>query len=233
MSFVGNLYQKAGIDCGDNKAFDLKQAGGANSGALLLGAGTATSQALTATADKKFVSIYTKSTATSGDSRCVYLRHYIAGAGGSGDCLRAYATIEVASAAGASGAHISLDFGATTYSITGLGVACRTTLHVPNGIIPGGGTYAALQAEIYMDGTSADPRTATEFSLFRMCIAGGNATSRAKVLNLMALSGIPADSGGGQMYSPGTSMGTVTGTLRILIDGAIRYLPVYSHEGHS
>lgn len=233
MSFIGNLYLKAGIDARPDKALDLKQCGGANSGALLLGAGTSSNKATTSTADKKFVSLYTNSSATSGDSRGIYVRHYLSGAGGSGEALRAYTTVNVASVATAHGAHISLDMGATTYSITGQGIACRCTLHVPNAAMVAGGTYAALQAEIYLDGTSSDPRTTTQFSIMRFIIDGGNAAAQAKVLNLMSLVNIPADSGGGQMFSPGTSMGTVTGTLRILIDGAIRYIPVYSHEGHA
>jgi hypothetical protein len=233
MSFIGNLYLKAGIDAGFDKGMDFKRCGGANSGALLFGAGTSASPAATATADKKFVSLFTNSTATSGDSRNTYLRHYLSGAAGAGEALRAFTTINAVGVANAHGAHISLNLGAATYSVTGQGIGLRATLHVPNAAMVAHGTYAALQAEVYLDGTSSDPRTTTEFSLLRLIIDGGNAAAQAKVLNLMSLVNIPAGSGGGQMYSPGTSMGTVEGTLRILVNGVAKYIPVYGHEGHS
>lgn len=232
MSFIGTLL-KAGLDVGPDKAVDFKQKGGANSGALLAGAGNSTTKATNSTAGKNFLSFYLNHSNTSGDNRGLYLRTYFSGAGGSGDGARIFTTVNAVGVANATGAHISLNLGATTYSVTGQAIACRATLHVPNAALVAGGTYAALQAEVYLDGTSADPRTATQFSLLRLIIDGGNAAAQAKVLNLMSLVNIPADSGGGQMYSPGTSMGTVTGTLRILLNGNAMYIPVYSHEGHA
>jgi len=233
MSFVGDLMNKASIDVGAGKCIDLKQKGGANSGALLMGIGTSSSKASNSTASKNFLSFYLNHSNTSGDNRGMYLRTYFSGAAGSGDCARIFATINAVGVANVTGAHISLNLAANTYSITGQAIACRATLHVPNAALVAGGTYAALQAEVYLDGTSSDPRTATQFSLMRLIIDGGNAAAQAKVLNLMSLVNIPADSGGAQMYSPGTSMGTVEGTLRILLNGTAKFIPVYGHEGHS
>src|SRR5512133_975947 len=76
--------------------------------ACLIGAGTSTTPAKTATANKNFLGFWTKSTATSGDSRGLYLRHYISGAGGSGEAARIYTTVNNVAGSTAHGANISL-----------------------------------------------------------------------------------------------------------------------------
>ncbi len=100
------------------------------SAAVVLGGGTSAAPIKTATADKNFLGFWTQSDATSGDSRGAYLRHYINGAG-SGEALRAYATVNYAGAAAVggtvNGAHVTLSVnsGAT---ISGQGSAARFTL---------------------------------------------------------------------------------------------------------
>lgn len=130
-------------------------------------------------ADTKFVSIYTDCGATSGDSRGLYLRHYLTGAGGGGESARLFTTVDNVIAATAHGAHISLNFN-TTGKLTGLGVAARATLHIPNQAMAGGGHYAAIQAEVYSDGSSSDPAGMQALSLFRV-VNGGDATGGADV----------------------------------------------------
>ncbi len=103
---------------------------GAATAALIAGAGTSGTACTTATADKNFLGFWTTSTAATGDSRGVYLRHYIAGTG-SGEALRAFGTATVANAATggtANGAHISFSLEGASASISGQAHAARLTL---------------------------------------------------------------------------------------------------------
>lgn len=163
-------------------ALQLKGQGGADSVGLLLGAGTAASPATSATAGDHFIEFRTQGTATSGISRLAYLRHYLAGAGLSGDALRAFMTIDDVAAATAHGAHISLSFDSTanTGRLTGLGVGMRATLHIPSDATWTSGTLAALQAEIYSDGADSDTDGLTEVSFIRV-VNDGHADGIADV----------------------------------------------------
>lgn len=167
------------------------------SGALLHGAGTSTTQLTTSTASSKFLSYYVACSATSGDARGMYMRLYVTGAGGGGESARLFTTVKDVAGATAHGAHISLNFG-DTGSITGLGVAGRNTLHIANQAYTGlGGTYAAVQAEIYSDGANSDPAGMTKLSYFRV-VNGGNASGIADVdddAHLISFSGCTAASG--------------------------------------
>src|SRR3990172_3135674 len=89
-----------------------------------------------------FLQYYFSSPATSGDVRGIYNRLYLTGAGAAGESLRTYTTVNAA-ADTTHGIHASLGFGSSG-SVTGLGVAGRNTLHVPNAALSGG-TYACIQ----------------------------------------------------------------------------------------
>ena len=147
---------------------------GANTAALLFGYGTSTTPvSCGTTASKNFAGFWTSSAATSGDSRGLYWRHYIAGAGGDGEAVRAFTTINnVAAAGGSHGIHASLSFG-TTGTTTGLGCAGRFTLHIANQATQAG-TLCAVMAEINSDGSTSDP-AGSLLSVFRV-VNGGDAT---------------------------------------------------------
>lgn len=186
---------------------------------LLFGAGAASSSTLitTATASKNFVQLYTKSTATSGDNRGIYNRFYLSGAGGGGESLRTFTTVNNVAAGTAHGAHISLSFG-TTGSITGQGLGLRATLHVPNQA-QSGGTYAGAQSEIYYDGASSNIAGSTVHSIHRF-IQDGNATAYAKALNVFEF--VNLSTGSGKMY--------YGETLRTIVNGSAKYIPLSSAE---
>lgn len=206
------------------------QLGATTTAALNFGGGTSTTPLSTAVADKNFIGFWTKSTATSGDSRGAYLRHYLAGAGVMGECLRAYTTVDGVAATGGQGAHISLSF-ANSGSITGLGTGVRGTFHVPNAAMAAGGTFAAAQAEIYCDGNSSDISPTSEHSLLRLVVDGGNATSQNLVKNAIAVrltSG--ADATGNMVYTHTHTPGDAAGSLRILVNGTARYLKFWAAE---
>lgn len=118
----------------------------ASASGLLMGVGTTANPATTSTADAKFVEIRAQSTATSGDNRLLYLRYDLDGAGASGECIRAFCELGAAVAT-ARGAHISLEVNSADYP-SGLGVGVDAQLLFESGAT-GGGTLAALQAEMY------------------------------------------------------------------------------------
>lgn len=191
--------------------------------ALFLGSGSTSAPLSTATADKNFIGVWTKSTATSGDSRGSYLRHYLAGAGGSGEALRAFGTVLDVAAAGAHGAHISLSFGSSG-SITGLGVANRNTLQLPNAVMAGG-TYAATQAEIWADGSTTSAAGVTEMSLIR-CVLGGDATGVGTVEHKAAFASLAGNTIASGHILQAKSAAAVTHALRILVNGVAYYIMV-------
>ena len=85
-------------------AIQLDGQGGGTSPALVFGVGLSSDPATTATANKNFLEFRTQSTATSGDSRGIYNRLYLAGAGVSGESLRSFTTVSDVAAATAHGA---------------------------------------------------------------------------------------------------------------------------------
>lgn len=106
------------------------QHGSTVTAALAFGSGTSASPTTTATADKNLVGLWSKSTAATGDHRGVYVRSFFSGAG-SGEALRAYASVDYEGAAGVggtiNGAHVSLAVGATS-TISGQAFVARFTL---------------------------------------------------------------------------------------------------------
>lgn len=189
-----------------------------------LAAGSSSAPLATKKADDKFLQFYVRNSAASGDNRLLYARLYLSGGGG-GEAGRIYTTVESNSCGTAHGAHISLSFGSAAGKVSGLGAAVRATLEVPNRAIANG-TVAALQAEIYMSGTSSDP-SATEMSLIRAIVAGGDAAARGKVTNLMAVTCETGAYNAGKMHAT-TNSGTIVEALRILVNGSVRYIPLLS-----
>lgn len=168
---------------------------------------------------------YVTTSYASGDVRAIYNRLYLTGAGASGESLRTFTTVNNVAAATAHGAHTSLSFG-TTGSITGLGIAGRNTIHVPNGALTGG-TYAALEAEIYSDGASSDVSGVTEYSLVK-AVLGGDTTGAATVddkASLINLSG--GANGAGNIVGAAGNEPTWTSKthlIRCSLNGTVVYL---------
>ncbi|MBK7181398.1 MAG: hypothetical protein IPH82_30180 [Chloroflexi bacterium] len=206
--------------------FDTIQLDGATGGAtaaLVFGAGTSASPATTATADKNFLDFRTQSTATSGDARGIYNRLYLAGAGVSGESLRSFTTVNNVAAATAHGAHISLSFGATG-TITGQGIATRSTLHLKDEALASNVTMAALQAEIYSDGANSDPGGSTKLSYLR-CVNDGHANGIADVDDDASLIEIIGHTiGAGNMVVAEVDETKFSHKIRINIGGTTYYL---------
>lgn len=117
--------------------------------AILFGGGTSADPITTEVADKNFIEYRTETTATSGDSRLMYLRHKKSGAGGYADCLRT--VLDVACTTGTSYAtaiHSTLQFSTTaTHVLSGSGAGGRFTLGAGAATRTLTGKLAALQVD--------------------------------------------------------------------------------------
>jgi len=199
---------------------------GADGTALIGGIGTNASRETTATASANFFEYRLENSATSGDNRGEYLRLYLTGAGGGGEAMRIFTTVEDVAAANAHGAHISLNFG-TSGTVTGQGIANRCTLHLPTTALASNVTLSAVQAEVYSDGSTSDPGGSTILSFFR-AVNGGHASGMADVDDdavLFDLQGF-TDATGNLFLS--TAPSTLAASLRVLVGSTTYYLPLYS-----
>ena len=152
---------------------------GGRTAALLQGGGTSASPLVVSSANKNFIGYWVENEATSGDNRLLYLREYLSGAGGSGEALRVFTTVDNVAAANVHGAHVSLSFG-TTGTVTGQAIASRNTLHLPATALTSNVTMAAVQAEIWSDAATSDPGGQTLLSAIRI-VNAGDATGMADV----------------------------------------------------
>lgn len=216
--------QVALVSAGGN-ALEFLALGGVvpSTAALALGLGSAADRATTALANKNFMEFRTESTATSGDARGIYNRLYLGGAGGSGESLRTFTSIDDVIAATAHGIHASLGFEASG-SVSGLGVAGRHTLHIPDDADWAPGTIAALQAEIWSDGENSDTDGATEVSFIRV-VNDGHANGKADVDDdaaLLSLVGFTI--GAGNVVQTEADETKFSHKIRIKIDGTPYYL---------
>ena len=200
-----------------------------SSAAHLYGVGNSNDYYKINEANAKFFEFRLENAATSGDNRGMYLRLKMSGAGGGGEALRVFTTVQDVAAGTAHGAHISLNFG-TSGTVTGQGIAARCTLHLPTTALSSNVTMAAVQAEIYSDGSTSDPGGSTKLSFFR-AVNDGHANGKSDVDDdaaLFELTGFTL--GSGNMVSANTSgKSTLDFTnwvlLRIDIGGTTHYIP--------
>ncbi len=180
--------------------------------------GTTTERKQTSVPDTNMVGLFTENTATSGDNRGFYNRFYLSGAGSNGESLRSFTTVNNVTVANAHGAHLSLSFG-TSGKASGEGIAVRGTLQIPSGGL-NAGTYAAVQAEVWADGTGV---TSVPTALFRG-VVGGNATGAASVLTFLDLS---AAAGSGKIIDTDKTALTGKAGLLVTVNGAAYgYIPI-------
>lgn len=210
--------------------YQLKQIGRQASAGLVLGGGTNAAPMTTAVASKNFLDFRSKSTATSGDSRGLYLRHYLSGSGIAGEAARLFATVDTdtpGTSSSCHGTHSSLSFGNSAGNLTGtLGAALRSTLHVPNRSLAG--THCGVMSEYSSDGaSSANGGTA---SFFR-AVLSGNATGAAAIednINLFEVVSGTNASGNvvGALNGNEPTWAGKTGLIRVRLNGTTAYIPV-------
>jgi hypothetical protein len=209
--------------------FAAKYGGAAAANAIIMGGGTSADPMTTSTADKVFMEFRTESTATSGDSRCLYIRHAINGAGLSGEAIRAFSKV-TAAAATVRGAHISLDFG-TGGSVSGFGAGVDAQVLYPNATLAG--THTCLNVEMYASGASTDVSGLNSFIRF---VFNGNATGIANFDDDAVLfSIVGATAGAGHIFDStiNTAGAQIDHTLKINIGGTTYYIPVMDNADGS
>ncbi len=172
-STVGVVVASKTIVAGANKEVGTLFHGSAlpSANALLGGAGASATKETTASANKNFFEYRLENTATSGDNRGFYLRLYLAGTGIGGEALRVFTTVDDVVAGTVHGSHTSLNFNATGQA-SGLAVAGRHTLHLPNVAAWASGTLAPGSFEIWSDGSDSDPSGVTELSVLQSVLGG-------------------------------------------------------------
>lgn len=218
MSKWKNVMIPAGLDSDGQRIMPIGLGGGKDTDTGILGYGTSSNRVRSSTADVKFIHFRLDVKASSGDNRGMYLRTYFSGGGG-GESARIFSTVET-NAGTVHGAHISLNFDAST-KITGLGVAGRNTLHVPTGGLGSGGTYYAAQAEIYMDANDSTVAGVTKHAILSLAVSGGNATARDTVKYILAIDGVTSGASNAIQTGQGEPTWTAkTVLIRCLINGA-------------
>lgn len=192
-------------------AVSVQQYGTTTTAAVIAGSGTSAAPESITGADKNFLGYWLKCTATSGTTRGIYMRLYIAGAGQSGETARFFTTVNgvAGGTGGIHGAHITGSLDATG-TCAGLLVGCRATLGVSAATRSLSGTFAALQVDSDIGANNTMPGT-TSF------IRVANNSSVA-ITNLFE---IPSSTVGRKGSAPSAADG-----LAILMDGAVKYLMV-------
>lgn len=205
----------------DPNAILVKALPGGTDGCLLK-CGTSAAQKAMSVAGN-VVQMYIANSVATGTVRNIYTRLYLTGGAG-GEAIRSFCTVSNnAPADTVNGIHASLSFGSTAGNITGLGTGARCTLHVPDRSLTG--TWAAIQAEAYADGSSsANGGTA---SLLR-CVIDGDATGKAALedsINLLEIS-CGTNASGNLVSGVGNepTWASATHKIRINCNGTTMYL---------
>lgn len=184
--------------------------------------GTGTSDYMAdATPGIKWLNFYCQSTATSGDSRVLYARLNLAGAGtGAGEAVRAYTVVDAAlTGGGVHGIHASIALGAAG-SEAGLSAGVRATLEAAAATKTLTGTYASLQVDSYLG--AGNTVNGQKVSFIRAADVGA-----VKMPYLFDLSSLVSDAAGA--YVSGTHAGTtVGGVIRVITGFGVGYIKMYS-----
>ncbi len=179
------------------------------------------------TASTKFVQIYADCGATSGVAVLNYGRLYVTGAAGGGCAVRAYCDIAVVGASGGSGVQATCGVGESTtaYSVTGLGTGVYANVIFANNK-PAGGTYAAINCELYSCGSNTDI-SATRSSFIRFS-DGGTADKISDYAYLFDFTGFTSGSAH-VWYDKGSAItpGDLGEALRVITPGGVRYIALY------
>jgi hypothetical protein len=147
-----------------------------------------------------------------------YLRLDVSGAGVEGIAGRSKTLVKVAGVGNAHGRHDTLELDTDAGAVTGLGTGHRGNLVVPNRAIAAG-TYYGAMAEIYPLGNTAALPANSNACLGINAQAG---TAMDAVVNAISFGG--TDGSGAMIYTATDTTVVHSGSIRILVNGAIRYL---------
>jgi len=127
-------------------------------------------------------------------------------------------TILSAIAANAHGYHGTLEVNSTG-RVTGLGTGIRGNIVFSTDTLVTGGTYYGVMGEIYPIGATGALPAGSNACL---CASAPTGTASDLVVNALAVNG--ADGTGKMIYTATDTTVTHTGSIRILVNGAIRYI---------
>jgi hypothetical protein len=175
--------------------------------------GSSSSEIEETEANNKFIAIYHKSSATSGDNRSIYARLNLAGAvtaTGYGDCIRAWAKVSGTGYSYACGVHatMSVDAGAT---VTGSGAGLRATLGAAAASRTLAGALAAIQADSDIGANNTLPS-----------IHGFIRFTNSGSVSLNNLFVLPAAAANGSIFAAHTTQ-TMTHSIRIIDSAGTAY----------
>jgi hypothetical protein len=173
------------------------------------------------TADDKGVAFYFSSTATSGTTYGQYTRLDASGVGV--EAIAGRSKVMLSGAAGnAHGHHATVEVTSTGYA-TGLCTGVRGNIVFTTDTVVPYGTYYGVMGEIFPAGaTSALPT-----SNACLCCSAPTGSALNDVVNAIAFEG--AD-GSGHMVYTNADTDTAAGSIRILVNGAAKYLRFYAAQ---
>jgi hypothetical protein len=185
--------------------------------------GTAATPITLNTAGQRGIDLYISTTALSDTTYGIYALVNTLAAVNEAIGGRFKTLVSILGAANAHGAHATLELDTSAGTVTGLGTGLRGNLVVANRAI-GTGTYYGVMAEIYPNGASAAIPAGSNACLGINARPG---TAMDSVVNAISFSGTAAK--GKMIYAVAPT--TIGGSIRILVNGAINYLPYYTTEG--
>ncbi len=169
------------------------------------------------TVDAKAYQRYYSTTATSGTTYATYDYMKALGAGSEVIANRSKVLLAIAGVGNAHGLHATLETDTTAGAITGLGTGLRSNLVLADRAIAAG-TWYGLMAEIFpLGNTAALPANANAC----LGINANPGTAMDAVVNAISFGG--TDGSGKMIYThnPGN---TFSGAIRILVNGAAKYI---------
>lgn len=175
------------------------------------------------TADAKAYQRYYSSTATSGTTYVTYDYLSALGAGQEAIACRDKVLVGATGVGQAYGNHSTVETATSAGTITGQCAGLRSNLVVANRDHGGGGTYFGVLAEIFPLGNTAALPTSNA-CLGIQSVAG---TAMDAVANAIGFYGTD---GSGKMIYTNADADTATGSIRITINGAVKYLRFYDAE---
>jgi hypothetical protein len=203
-------------------------AGGADSSkALLMGVGTSADPATWSATDKALIEFRAKGTGTSGTTYGMYIGLEAASAAEHipmrGRCYLTGTT------GNAHGGHFTLEDDAGTGKVTGLGTGMRANWVMGTAAQEAGGTYYGAMAEIFASGSSSSPAAVTRYAILAIG-ANGDATGAATIKNAIDFHSTGADASGNMIYTHAHAEGNAAGSVRVLINSAVKYLKFWDAE---
>ena len=196
---------------------DLSAATGTGT-ALAETIGTVGSPVALSTANQSGMKEYYTTALTSGTTYGHYVNLVSTGAGVEAIAGRSRTYLSTAAAANAHGHHATLEIDTSAGSVSGLGTGLRGNIVLPNRAIAAG-TYFGVMAELYAGGATSALPAGTNAALGINVQTG---TALDLVANAIYFGG--ADGSGKMIYTAGEAAPAVTGSIRISVNGTIKYL---------